>query len=122
MLKGWLLFMLGGGLYMAMEFFWRGRSHISMFFTAGIALLLIGGFVNRFPAWSIWRLCAAGAITITALEFIVGAIVNVRLRLHVWDYSGAPLNVYGQICLPYAALWYGLSAVGVLLVKIVYAL
>lgn len=122
MLKGWLLFVLGGGLYVAMEFFWRGRSHISMFLTGGAALLLIAGLVNRFPTWSVWGVCAAGAITITALEFIVGAIVNVRMGLGVWDYSGEPLNVYGQICLPYTLLWYGLCAIGVLVVKVVYAL
>lgn len=122
MLKGWLLFVLGGGLYVAAEFFWRGRSHISMFLTGGAALVLIGGIVRRFPAWSVWLLCAVGAVVITALEFIVGAIVNVRMGLSVWDYSDAPLNVYGQICLPYMLLWYGLTAIAILIVRVVYAL
>ncbi len=105
-----------------LEFFWRGRSHIAMFITGGVALLLIGGFVRRFPAWPVWLTCAAGAILITALEFIVGAVVNVRMGLHVWDYSNQPLQLYGQICLPYTLLWYGLTAPAILIVKVVNAL
>ena len=122
MLKGWLLFVLGGGLYMALEYFWRGRSHVSMFIAGGCALVLIGGIVRRFPGWSMWLICAAGAIVITAIEFIVGAVVNVRMGLNVWDYSDAPLNVYGQICLPYTLLWYGLCAPAVVVVNVVNAL
>ena len=42
---------------------------------------------------------------ITAIEFVAGAIVNVRLKLNVWDYSKMPLNLYGQVCLPFSLLW-----------------
>ena len=27
------------------------------------------------------------------------------LHLNVWDYSNMPLNVLGQICLPFSLLW-----------------
>ena len=32
------------------------------------------------------------------------------LKLDIWDYSRIPFNLYGQICLPYAAVWFVLSA------------
>ena len=28
------------------------------------------------------------------------------MGLGVWDYSGVPLSLWGQICLPYSALWF----------------
>jgi uncharacterized membrane protein len=56
---------------------------------------------------------AAGIIT--AVEFVSGLILNLWLNLGVWDYSHMPLNLFGQICLPYAGLWFALSAVGIVL-------
>ena len=26
--------------------------------------------------------------------------------MSVWDYSGVPQNVLGQICLPFSAIWF----------------
>ena len=46
------------------------------------------------------------AIIITIAEFIAGIILNVWLGLSIWDYSTMPLNIEGQICLPFAILWY----------------
>lgn len=113
------MFVLGGGLYVALEFFWRGRSHVSMFLAGGAALALFGGVVTRFEALPMAALCLMGSVLITALEFIAGAVVNVRLRLAVWDYSRLPFNLYGQICLRYSLLWFGLSAPAVVIVKVV---
>ena len=58
---------------------------------------------------------AIGAIVITTLEFLCGYIVNLWLGWNVWDYSNMPLNLFGQICLPFTALWFFLSAVAVIL-------
>ena len=58
---------------------------------------------------------AAGAGTITAVELVTGLLVNRRHR--VWDYRNIPLNLYGQICLPFSLLWYPVSAGGMLLYK-----
>ena len=46
-----------------------------------------------------------GAAIITSLEFLAGLVVNRLLGWNVWDYSGMPLNVLGQICVPYMLLW-----------------
>lgn len=34
---------------------------------------------------------------------------------NVWDYNNMPLNLLGQICLPFTVLWFFLSAVGIIL-------
>lgn len=52
---------------------------------------------------------------ITVFEFIVGYIVNIHLGWQVWDYSGLPFNLYGQICLYYFLLWMPLSMAGIVL-------
>ena len=111
--------MIGGALYVALEYFWRGYSHVSMFVTGGAALMLLGGIATRFPTQPLILLGAAGAVVITALEFIAGAVVNVRLGLRVWDYSQLPYNLYGQVCLRYSLLWFALSVPAVTALQLV---
>lgn len=99
-----LAFFLGGTLYVLLELLWRGRSHVSMFCASGLALLLLHGLFLRF-ALPLFAQCLVGGLVITAIEFVAGAIVNVHLKLNVWDYSKMPLNLYGQVCLPFSLLW-----------------
>ena len=47
----------------------------------------------------------AGACLITGVELLFGLVVNRMLGLRVWDYSGLPGSLMGQICLPYFFLW-----------------
>jgi uncharacterized membrane protein len=101
-------------LYYAIEVIWRGRSHPSMFAAGGFCFLIIGGINNAFP-WSMsltWQ-ALIGAAAATAVEFAAGMILNVWLGLGIWDYSRLPLNVMGQICLPYSLAWIALSAFAV---------
>ena len=51
---------------------------------------------------------------ITAVEFLVGLVVNVWLKFNVWDYSKLPYNVMGQVCLLYTNLWFFLSLPAIL--------
>ena len=99
-----LTFFLGGTIYVLLELLWRGRSHVSMFCAGGLALLLLHGLFLRF-ALPLFAQCLVGGLVITAIEFVAGAIVNVRLKLNVCDYSKMPLNLYGQVCLPFSLLW-----------------
>ena len=101
-------FILGGGAYVGLEYLWRGRSHVSMFVTGGLAFALLDGIFARYSLPLIYK-CIIGALLITALEFAAGYIVNLRLKLSVWDYSKMPLNLYGQICPRYTLLWAMLS-------------
>lgn len=89
---------------MLLELLWRGRSHVSMFAAGGLALLLLHGLFLRLQL-PLWAQCLVGGVIITAIEFAAGALVNIRLKLAVWDYSNMPLNLYGQVCLPFSLAW-----------------
>lgn len=99
-------FLLGAAAYPALEILWRGRSHVSMALAGGASMLLIDhvGKVRK-PLLTRALLCGTG---ITAIEYVCGTIWNRSYR--VWDYRHIPLNLQGQICLPYSLLWCGLSA------------
>ena len=114
MLQESLIVALGGGAYVLVELWWRGRSHISMFLLGGLCFWLIGQ-LNRRTSMSVAVQACVGACLITALELITGLIVNRWLGLNVWDYSDLPMNFLGQICLYYFVLWIPLSAAAVFL-------
>ncbi len=99
-------FLTGAIGYPALEILWRGRSHGSMALAGGLSMLLIRR-VRRLPAGLAGRALLAGA-GITAIEYTVGQVWNRSHR--IWDYRHLPLNLQGQICLPYTLLWCGLSA------------
>ena len=104
--KKCVLFYLGGGTYMGLEFAWRGRSHGSMFLAGGGCFLLIGKLSKRL---SLPARAAAGAGIITGIELLTGLLFNSHHQ--VWDYRALPLNFKGQFCLPFTALWAPLSLV-----------
>ena len=105
-LKDLILMSLGGLLYIGLELLWRGHSHWTMFFLGGVCFFLLG-CVNEVIPWCVplWKQALIGAAIITFLEFLAGLVVNRLLGWNVWDYSGMPLNVLGQICVPYMLLW-----------------
>jgi uncharacterized membrane protein len=55
--------------------------------------------------------CALCALAVTAVEFASGYLLNMRLKMNVWDYSGMMLNIKGQVCLLYSILWGALSLI-----------
>lgn len=115
-LKCAVLALCGGGAYFAIEVFWRGHSHWTMAVLGGICFVLIGGINEFFP----WEMPLAlqgviGAAMVTVLEFYTGVILNLWLGLGIWDYSGLPLNLLGQICVMYSILWIPLAVVAVIL-------
>jgi len=105
-----LLFIAGGGAYVLMELLWRGRSHISMFVVGGLCFALLDTLFSRY-ALALPLCCVIGSAVITSMEFISGYLVNIRMGLNVWDYSGVKGNLYGQICLPFSLLWCVMSIV-----------
>ena len=60
------------------------------------------------PLW-LQALCCAALVT--AVELVAGLVLNVWLGLGIWDYSHLWGNLWGQICLQFAALWWGLCLV-----------
>ena len=99
----------GGLLYVGVELLYRGRSHVSMFFVGGLCFWAIGMLDRAAPGLPLTAQAVLGAALVTALELVSGLALNVGLGLEVWDYSGCPLNLCGQIRLPYSLLWIPLS-------------
>lgn len=109
-----VLLLIGGTTYFGIEMLWRGYSHWTMALVGGICFVLIGA-INEYIPWDMGFIDQAllGAIIVTAVEFISGLILNVWLGLGIWDYSSLPMNVMGQICLPFFFAWIVLSAVAI---------
>ena len=55
------------------------------------------------------------SVIITVLELITGFIVNIWLKMDIWDYSHLPYNFKGQICLLYSVFWFLISSVAIVL-------
>ena len=115
-LKYLFLGFIGGFTYYNIELIYRGYSHISMFLLASFLFILIG-LINEFLSWDtpLFIQSIIGAIIVTVFEFITGCIVNLWLGLNIWDYSNEPLNVMGQIGLPFTLIWIVLSCIAIIL-------
>ena len=92
------LFTVGGSLYFIIEFLFKtfisgGMIHWSMFLLGGLCFVLIGE-INEVIPWemSIIKQGAIGAAIVTSLEFVFGVILNLVLKLGIWDYSNLPFN------------------------------
>lgn len=111
-LRPLVLIAFGGLSYVGIEMFYRGRTHWTMFIVGGICFYLVG-LINEMIPWEmlLWKQCLIGACIITVVEFVSGYIINLLLGKNVWDYSGLPFNILGQVCLPFSIVWYFLSAV-----------
>lgn len=114
MLKYLILLLIGGFVYYAFELVLRGWSHWTMFLLGGVCFILIGEY-NEHVSWDtpLIKQGVVGACIVTALEFVVGMIVNVYLNWNIWDYSDMPLNFMGQICLPFSIVWIAVSILAV---------
>lgn len=111
-----VLWCIGGMLYIGCELLFRGYSHWTMFLVGGICFVLIGA-INEWMPWEmpLWLQAIIGAIIVTVIEFISGCIINIWFGWDVWDYSGMPFNLLGQICLPFTAIWFALAIVAIIL-------
>ena len=100
------VFVLGGGAYGLMEILFRGHTHWTMLVTGGACALTLFYLREWLLAQPLAVSALAGAIIITVYELAVGLLVNVKFGWHVWDYSGQPGNVLGQICPTFTAIWF----------------
>ena len=53
----------------------------------------------------LWLQALACAALVTLVEFCAGCVLNLWIGLDIWDYSGIPFNLLGQICLPFSLVW-----------------
>ena len=110
-----MLFAYGGILYMTLEMLFRGHTDYYMSICGGFAFVLIGG-LNNFIPWnmSFIKQCLIGGLCIiTPLEYLFGILINQDYS--IWDYRGIPLNLNGQICVPFTILWCFLSIIAIVL-------
>ena len=113
-LKYFTVFAVGALVYGFLEVAGRGYTHISMGILGGLSMVAIH-ISNDARREGLNYFIQIGIITlfITSIEFITGEILNLRLGMNIWDYSELPLNIDGQICLPFVVLWAVLSAIGI---------
>ena len=115
-IKYLFLGIIGSIIYMSLEILWRGYTHWTMGVLGGICFICLG-LINEILPWEtpLVLQMLIGSTIITILEFITGCIVNLWLGWNIWDYSNLPLNLLGQICLPFSILWYFISAIGMVI-------
>lgn len=112
-----ILLTIGGNIYYLLEVLWRGYSHFTMFLLGGVCFILIG-LINESPSTRYLPLIIQQAIAsfiITVLELASGIILNLWLKLGIWDYSSLRFNFMGQICLVYSLIWFLLSLPAIVL-------
>lgn len=100
------VFLTGCFIYSLLEISARGFTHWTMTLTGGIILTILYGMFTGLRSVPLWQKCILGSLIITSVEFTVGVIVNIILGWNVWNYSDMPLNILGQICLPFTVLWF----------------
>ena len=104
-----LTFLLGAAAYPCLEIAFRGYSHWTMSLAGGLCFALLYAMEATMPDLPFWKKAAAGALTITAVELTIGAVVNLWLGWAVWDYSNLRFHFLGQVSLTFVAIWYALS-------------
>ena len=109
-----VIFYLGGMFYCGVELLWRGWTHGSMFLLGAVCFYLVGSLDRRWHLPVLAQMLL-GAVIVTFCEFWTGVLVNEVMQLNVWDYSDAPMNLMGQICLPFTLFWFALSGVAIFL-------
>lgn len=101
-----LAYLIGALGYTVLEILWRGYTHWSMTITGGACFLGFHIMNRKCRRAPLFKRCLFGCGIITALELIVGCVVNLIFKMKVWDYSGNRFNILGQICLGYSVLWF----------------
>lgn len=114
-----LAFLAGGNLYCIIELIYRSRTHYSMFFCAGFAIIILLHIYTTYPNIGIFRFALIACAVITALEFIFGIIFNILLKMNVWDYSNVPMNILGQISIPFSLIWFAFGIVIYFIFKLI---
>lgn len=101
-----IVFLIGGLSYGLIEILYRGYTHWSMVLTGGAVILTFYYLIPLLFQIPLWASALLGAAIITAYEFAIGCIVNLWLKMGVWDYTDCPGNILGQICPQFSGCWF----------------
>ena len=74
-------------------------------------------FVTLPVADNFWLVYLLGTLAATALEYVVGAVMEQLFKVRYWDYSNQKLNLNGYICLSSSIAWGFFS---ILLVRVIH--
>lgn len=120
--KNFFMFVEGGLLYEYIEVCFKNATNHNnaiswtMAVVGGIVFIYMGlinkVFTFEMPLWLQAIISTIGCILI---ELVAGLILNVWLKMGVWDYSGLKYNFMGQICLQFSFFWFLLSYIGIFL-------
>ena len=109
-----ILWMITGMLYYIVEGIWRigngGWANIVMLPIGGLCGVLVGSLhkIPRFYSMRVITQALLGTCIVLTIELLTGIVLNRWLGLQIWDYTGQPGNIMGQICLPYGVLWFAI--------------
>lgn len=101
-----VIFAIGATGYSVIEYIFRGYTHWSMALTGGACLLVFYYYTREHMQVPAVLRGAVGACIFTVFEFFVGLLVNLGYGWHVWDYTGQPGNILGQICPLFSFVWF----------------
>ncbi|MBQ7654465.1 MAG: hypothetical protein IJS17_05275 [Clostridia bacterium] len=101
-----IVFSFGAVLYGLTEVLFRGHTHWTMLLLGGIVFSALYFLDVLMQKTNYILKCLAGSAVISSMEFVCGYVVNIRLKMQVWDYSGIRFNLLGQVCPKYAAVWF----------------
>lgn len=107
--------LLGGIGYPALEILCRGRSHWTMAVAGGFSLCMLRRINHKHRHRPLLWQAMRGGLSITAVEYAIGRVFNRKHR--IWDYRKMPLNLRGQICLPYTLFWCIISGAALTLMR-----
>lgn len=93
--------------YPALELLYRRRTHPAMALAGGIGLAGLTAVCPLTRRWPLWKAGLLGGAGITLMEYRLGRRFNRRYQ--IWDYRKLPLNVRGQVCPQFSAVWWGIS-------------
>lgn len=116
MLERAMLFLLGGGGYLAIELAWRGASHWTMFLAGGICLCMLQALAVRPVCLPL--AAGAGAAAVSGLEVCIGLACREVLHIAVWDYSAEWGNLAGLVCPRYCLYWFLLCGWVILVLRV----
>ena len=116
MLERAMLFLLGGGGYLAIELAWRGASHWTMFLAGGICLCVLQALAGRPVCLPL--AAGAGAAAVSGLEVCIGLACREVLHIAVWDYSAEWGNLAGLVCPRYCLYWFLLCGWVILVLRV----
>lgn len=103
-----------GTVYMLLELIWRKRTHATMGVAGGFSASILYSLFSKYD-FSVLAAYILSLLLISSVEMLAGFILNIKLKLAIWDYGQKRLNLCGQVCLEYSLIW---GALGVVLLII----